>query len=149
MTPPVAANPVTIRCGFCLTLNEVDITRAAQRPKCGQCGRPILLDRPVKVQEEDFDRTVLGAGVPVMVDFYADWCGPCKLVAPLMDEVAQAHVGRLLVAKVDTDRAAGVAQRYMIRSIPTVILFKGGTEVGRSVGFEPERLRALATESVG
>ncbi len=115
MTAAEAVSPVTIRCGFCLTPNRVDLARAAHRPACGQCGRPILLDRPVKVSEEDFDATVLG---------------------------------ELLVAKVDTDHAPSVAQRFGIRGIPTLILFKDGSEVGRSVGFEPERVRALAEEAV-
>ncbi len=108
----------------------------------------MLLDRPVKVTEEDFDRTVVGARAPVLVDFHADWCGPCKLVAPLVDELAREHAGRLLVAKVDTDRAPGVAQRYGIRGIPTLIVFSGGAEVGRSVGFEPEKVRDLASKAV-
>jgi len=138
---------VTVRCPFCLTLNRVDLARAADRPTCGECGKPLLLDRPVRVNEEDFDTTVLGASGPVLVDFYADWCAPCKMVAPVVDEIAQAHVGELLVAKVDTDRAPGVAQRYGIRGIPTLIVFRDGKEVGRSVGFEPDRLRQLV-ESV-
>lgn len=148
MTQAEAAAPVTLRCGFCLTLNRVELARAAQRPKCGACGRPMLLDRPVKVTEEDFDQTVLGAGAPVLVDFYADWCAPCKMVAPLVDELAQAHVGKLLVVKVDTDHAQGLAQRFGIRGIPTLVVFRGGAEVGRSVGFEPEKVRALAAEVV-
>jgi thioredoxin len=108
----------------------------------------MLLDRPIKVQEEDFERTVLKAGVPVLVDFYADWCGPCKMVAPLVDELAKEHVGQLLVVKVDTDRAPAVAQHHGIRSIPTLILFKDGIEAGRSIGFEPEKVRSLAGEAV-
>jgi thioredoxin len=108
----------------------------------------MLLDRPLKVAQEDFDRTVLSAGVPVMVDFYADWCGPCKMVAPLMDEIANEHLGKMLVVKVDTDTAPEVAGRYGIRSIPTVILFKAGEEAERSVGFEPERLRDFAVRAV-
>jgi len=142
-----ASRTVTLRCGFCATLNEIDLGRAADRPKCGRCARPMLLDRPVKVTEDDFERTVVGAHAPVLVDFYADWCGPCKLVAPLVDELAREHSGRLLVAKVDTDRAQAVAQRYAIRGIPTLILFDGGAEVGRSIGFEPEKVRALAAEA--
>lgn len=138
---------VTLRCGFCLQLNRVELSRAAQRPKCGGCGRPMLLDRPVKVAQEDFDRTVLSADVPVLVDFYADWCGPCKMVAPLVDDIAAEHMGRMLVAKVDTDRAPDVALEYGIRSIPTIIVFRDGEEVGRSLGFEPERVRDLARQA--
>lgn len=140
--------PVTIRCAFCSKLNRVDLARAADRPSCGECRRPILLDRPVKVAEEDFDRTVLQAESPVLVDFYADWCAPCRMVAPLVDEIARERMGKLLVVKVDTDRAPGVAQRYGIRSIPTLVVFRGGQEVERSVGFEPERVRSMVERVV-
>lgn len=103
----------------------------------------MLLDRPVKVAQEDFDRTVLEAYAPVLVDFYADWCAPCKMVAPLVDELAHEYLGRILVVKVDTDRAPDVAKRYEIRSIPTLVMFNGGEEIERSLGFEPERVREL------
>lgn len=132
-----------MRCGFCGALNKVDLTRAEDRPKCGECTRPMLLDRPVKVTQEDFDRTVLKSEAPVLVDFYADWCAPCKMVAPLVDEIAHDQMGKLLVAKVDTDRAQDVAMRYGIRSIPTLIVFRDGEEVERSLGFEPDRVRGL------
>ncbi len=144
-----AKNKVTLRCPFCLTLNTVDLGKSGDRPKCGNCAKPLLLDRPVKVSGEDFDRTVLGSEAPVLVDFYADWCAPCKYVAPLMDELAQTHEGTLLVAKIDTDQAPDLSQKWGIRSIPTVILFKDGEEVGRSVGFEPEKVTAMAEEAVG
>ncbi len=140
---------VTVRCPFCLKMNRVDLGRAAARPACGECSRPILLDRPFKVMEEDFDRSVLGSEAPVLVDFYADWCGPCKMIAPIMDEVAQAHVGRLLVAKVDTDHAPSLSQKLGIRGVPTLILFKDGAEVSRSVGFEPEKIRQMVAEATG
>lgn len=142
------ANGVTIRCGFCGKLNRLDLRRAADRPRCGDCTKPMLLDRPVKVTQEDFDRTVLGSEVPVLVDFYADWCAPCKMVAPLVDEIAHDQIGKVLVAKVDTDRAQDVAMRYGIRSIPTLILFRDGQEVERSLGFEPERVRGLVDKVV-
>ena len=139
-----ASRHATLRCGFCLSRNRIDVGRAQDRPKCGSCGRPMLLDRPVKVEEEDFDTAVLGAGVPVLVDFYADWCAPCRMVAPVLDEIAHDAVGRLLVAKVDTDRAPGVSGRYGIRSIPTLILFRDGQEAARVVGVDVQRLRQLA-----
>jgi thioredoxin 2 len=139
---------VTIRCGFCLTLNRVEIGKAADRPRCGKCERPILLDRPVKVQEEDFDRTVMESDAPVLVDFYADWCGPCKMVAPVVDELAREHSGKLLVGKVDTDRAPDLSLKLAIRGIPTLILFRGGTEVGRVVGLDAQGLRDLVRKNV-
>ena len=146
MTDTEPRSPVTLRCGFCDALNRVDLARAADSPTCGDCSRPVLLDRPVKVAQEDFDRTVLEAEVPVLVDFYADWCAPCKMVAPLVDEIAQAHIGKMLVAKIDTDAAPEVALKYGIRSIPTLIVFRDGEEVDRSVGFEPERVKSLVEQ---
>ena len=143
-----AKSKVTLRCPFCLTLNTVDLSKSTDRPKCGDCAKLLLLDRPLKVGGEDFDRTVLGSEAPVLVDFYADWCAPCKYVAPLMDELAQTHEGTLLVVKIDTDQAPDLSLKLGIRSIPTVILFKDGEEVGRSVGFEPERVKTMADEAV-
>ena len=148
MSDPSTAKGVSLRCGFCLEINEVDLSTATDRPACTACSKPILLDRPVKVAQEDFERTVLEAKVPVLVDFYADWCAPCKMVAPLMDEVAHQQVGKMLVVKIDTDASQDVAMRYEIRSIPTIIVFDGGEEVERSLGFEPERIRGFVEKAV-
>ena len=125
---------LTLRCQFCETWNRIDASRAADRPKCGKCGKPMLLDRPFPLNEETFARTIEGAEVPVLVDFYADWCGPCKVMAPFVDEIARTYMGRALVAKLDTDRAPRISQSFNIRGIPTTIVFKGGTEVTRQTG---------------
>jgi thioredoxin 2 len=136
-TSTSAGRKVTVACPFCGRLNRVDLTRAADRPKCGECARPILLDRPVTLSDADFERVIADAQVPVLVDFYADWCGPCKMVAPIMDELARSRLGSVLVAKLDTDRNQQTAQRFQIASIPTVMVFKGGAPVARQVGALP------------
>lgn len=125
---------LTVRCQFCGTWNRIDAARVANRPKCGSCAKPILLDRPLKLDDESFERTIRETEVPVFVDFYADWCGPCKVMAPSVDEVAAQYAGRALVAKLDTDRSQATAQRFEIRGIPTSIVFKAGKEVARQVG---------------
>ena len=135
---------VTIRCPLCHKLNRVDLARVRQGPKCAACGRPILLDRPVPITESDFERVIGDAEVPVLVDFYADWCGPCKVMAPVLDELAHDRTGELLVAKLDTDRSPQIAVRFEISGIPTVILFRGGREVARETGaVSRQRLDAL------
>ena len=127
----------TLRCPFCLKLNRVAVNRADDRPKCGSCGRPLLLDRPFKLQGEDLDRLVSDAEVDVLVDFYADWCGPCKIMAPVLDQFARDHAGELLVAKLDTDLNPEISQQFGIRGIPTLILFRDGQERERKTGVVP------------
>jgi len=127
----------TLRCAFCLKLNRVDMERAVDRPVCGDCGRPFLLDRPVKVRGDDLERLVREAGVPVLVDFYADWCEPCKIMAPVLDELAADHVGELLVGKLDTEASPQVSAALGIRGIPTLILYRSGAEVARQTGAVP------------
>ena len=139
----------SLRCAFCRSLNRIGLAEARTGPRCGNCSRPILIDRPVKVEAEDFEATVLEAGVPVLADFYADWCGPCKLVVPLLDEIAASERGRLLVVKIDSDRSVDHCQRYAIRSVPTILLFRDGAEVGRSLGFEPDVIRGFVADAVG
>ena len=129
---------LTLRCQFCETWNRIDASRAADRPKCGKCARPMLLDRPFPLNDETFARTIEDAQVPVLVDFYADWCGPCKTMAPFLDELAATYQGRTLVAKLDTDRAQRTAMSFDIRGIPTTIVFKDGKEVARQTGAMPK-----------
>jgi thioredoxin len=128
------ARPVVVRCVFCGKANRVDLTRLSAGPKCAECARPILLDRPLKVSEVDFEQTLRGSSAPVLVDFYADWCGPCKMMAPTLDDFTRQHAGELLVLKLDTDANPAVTTRFGIRGIPTIIAFQDGLERGRHVG---------------
>lgn len=134
METSIDTKKLTLRCQFCETWNRIDASRAANKPKCGKCSKPMLLDRPVKLDDDTFQRTIEEADVPVLVDFYADWCGPCKMMAPFVDELAAQYQGTALVAKVDTDRAQKATQPFGIRGIPTSIVFKAGKEVARNVG---------------
>ena len=131
---------LTIRCQFCETWNRVDAARAADRPKCGKCAKPMLLDRPLHLTDETFARTIAETEVPVLVDFYADWCGPCKMMAPSIDELAREKQGVALVAKLDTDRAQRSAGGFNIRGIPTVIVFTNGKETARQTGAVPKKV---------
>jgi thioredoxin 2 len=131
-SPP--ARPVVVQCPFCTVSNRVDLSRLSAGPKCAKCGKPLRLDRPQKVTDKDFERTINGSSVPVLVDFYADWCGPCKAMAPTLDEFAEKRAGEALVVKLDTDANPLTASRFGIRGIPTLIAFQGGKERGRHVG---------------
>jgi thioredoxin 2 len=132
-----AGHALTLRCQFCETWNRVDASRAGDRPKCGKCARFLLLDRPWMLHEDSFARTIAESDLPILVDFYADWCGPCKAMAPAVDHLASKYQGSALVAKLNTDLAPNVSQQFNIRGIPTVIVFRGGREQSRQSGAVP------------
>ena len=134
---PADAKKVTIRCPFCETWNKVLAAKAADRPKCGKCARPLLLDRPYILTDETFDRTIADSDLPVLVDFFADWCGPCKQMAPAVDQLAANYQGRALVAKLNTDKSPRTAEAHQIKGIPTVVVFTGGKVGTRQSGAVP------------
>ena len=126
-------SPIQVACPSCLVLNRLDPARTAQAPACGRCGAPLLPPAPLALTEDSFDRYVKASGLPVVVDFWAAWCGPCRAMAPQF-EAAAAERPLVRFAKVDTDAAPQLAQRLAIRSIPTLVLFRGGREVARRSG---------------
>jgi len=133
-----------VGCQFCGTLNRVSLDRLDDRPKCADCQKPLLLDRPVQARDDQLSKVINGATVPVVVDFYADWCGPCKMMAPVLDDLARERAGELLVVKVNSDQNPVSPQHYGVRGIPTLVVFRDGREVGRQVGFAPKaRVAAL------
>lgn len=104
--------------------------------------------RPVTVGDASFDQVVLGANVPVLVDFWAAWCGPCRMVAPVVEELAQEFAGRAVLAKLDVDANQATAQRYRVMSIPTLIYFQNGREVDRVTGAQPKHVLRQKLEAL-
>ena len=118
-------------------MNRVPAERAGQPARCGKCKQPLgTATTPVTVTDANFDATVLRATAPVLLDCWADWCGPCHMLAPTIDDVARAWAGRAVVGKLDVDANPAIAGRLGIRSIPTMLLFKDGREVDRLVGVQ-------------
>jgi len=139
---------LTVRCQFCNTWNRIDATKVTAGPKCGKCAKPILLERPIALDDETFTRTISESDIPVAVDFYADWCGPCRMMAPAVDALAAHLQGKALIGKLNTDHSSRIASGFNIRGIPTTIVFSGGKEVTRQSGAIPlEGLKQLVAKA--
>ena len=147
-TEAATIKKLTVRCQFCDTWNRIDASKATAGPKCGKCAKPILLERPLPLTDETFTRTINESDVPVAVDFYADWCGPCRMMAPAVDALAAHLQGKALIAKLNTDQSNRTASSFNIRGIPTTIVFQGGKEVARQSGAMPlEALKQLVARA--
>jgi thioredoxin 2 len=130
---------VLTSCPQCSSRNRIPFRSIGQETRCGHCKTPLSPpNEPVEVGgSEQFDALTRECPLPVFVDFWAEWCGPCKMLAPELQKVGRSAAGRVLVAKVNTEEVSDVAARYRISSIPTMVLVRNGQEVGRVSGAQP------------
>ena len=123
-----------VTCPYCGAVDRIPAEEFDDSLQCGSCGRAMFAAKPVELTEADFRETIEGSDIPVLVDFWAPWCGPCKAMAPAYEQAALAMESRVTFAKLNTDDEQSIARQFDIRSIPTMILFDKGQEVARHSG---------------
>ena len=123
-----------IVCPHCEALNRLPAARLQDSPRCGSCHQPLWSEHPLELSERNFQRHVERNDLPLVVDFWAPWCGPCRSMAPEFERAAQTLRGRAQLVKVNTEEAPGLAGRFAIRSIPTMVAFHGAREIARQSG---------------
>jgi thioredoxin 2 len=128
------SEPLIVVCPHCHAANRVPTERLAERGTCGKCKGKLFPGEPVELTEATFDKHVGRSDLPLVVDFWAPWCGPCRMMAPAFAQVARSLEPRYRLAKVNTEEAQNLAARFGIRSIPTIAIFKNGREIARQAG---------------
>ncbi len=121
-------------CPHCFSVNNVPKKESYKKANCGKCKKSLLDTKPVELTDRNFDEVVVNSDIPVIVDFWAPWCGPCKMMAPNFERAATAFPLKALFTKVNTENEQNLGARFNIRSIPTIVVFKNGKEVHRVSG---------------
>jgi len=127
-------NPIHIVCPHCKSTNRLLEERLANNPICGRCKQKLFNAHPAELSHYDFDRHISTNQIPIVVDFWASWCGPCKIMSPILQKAAAYLEPHVRIAKVNTEAEQGLAAKFNIRSIPTIIIFKNGNEAARRSG---------------
>jgi thioredoxin 2 len=136
-------------CPSCLSINNVPKKDSYLKANCGKCKESLLDNKPINLTNANFDEIVVNSDIPVIVDFWAPWCGPCKMFAPIFNETSKKYPLKAVFAKVDTELEQTLGSKYHIMSIPTLVVFKNGVEVKRVSGaLDPLRLSALINEFI-
>ncbi|HEX9455691.1 MAG TPA: thioredoxin TrxC [Candidatus Binatia bacterium] len=135
------ADTQLVRCPVCAAMNRVPLEKIRQglKPLCGRCKTILALDhKPLTVTDATFTNEIERSPLPVLLDLWAPWCGPCRIVAPVVEELAEEMAGQVRVAKLNIDQNPLTAARFHVQSIPTLLVLKGGTEIDRIVGVQPK-----------
>ncbi|MBU0995434.1 MAG: thioredoxin [Proteobacteria bacterium] len=135
------SNTIVVACTKCGTKNRIPLDRKGDKPICGKCRSPLpktpVYDHPLTITDGSFQQEVIKCPGAVMVDCWAPWCGPCKMIAPVLDQLAKTYAGKLKITKLNVDENPQVSSRYTIQSIPTMLFFKNGKLVKTLVGAQP------------
>lgn len=140
---------INVICPHCLKINAIPQKDSYSKANCGSCKKSLLDTEPIELDESNFDHVVVNSEIPVIVDFWAPWCGPCKMMAPIFNDVAKKYPLKALFVKVNTETHQNMSSRFNIRSIPTLVVYKEGREKKRVLGtLDPLRLSNLVNESL-
>ncbi len=140
---------INVICPHCLKINAIPQKDSYSKANCGSCKKSLLDTEPIELDESNFDHVVVNSEIPVIVDFWAPWCGPCKMMAPIFNDVAKKYPLKALFVKVNTEAHQNMGSRFNIRSIPTLVVYKEGREKKRVTGaLDPLRLSNLVNESL-